>query len=513
MNKLRFAGLIAGLVLSNLPSGAQYVAPYVIVQGTLSTSSGIPAKNATLTFVPSQVFFVAGSSVVVGEGQCATDTNGSVVGIGNPLVAPRVTPQFTGTLPSGNYYVKFTWYDQFGMQTLPSPEVAATLSATGQLQILPPIGTGPPQASGMNVYIGRTPGSEQYQGQTTSTTAQYTQSIPLVMGAVPPIQNNTACRVVANDAGFPTGTGYTVSLLDASGNTLFSYPELWQFFGPGSAYNLSSGIPYYHGQVTYPIPVLTIPFNHNPQSISGPLSLSSYTLYNVGALGIGTPTPAWGVDVEGSGLFGVVNAAGGYLVNGAGGTAGACLGSDGTYYNTPIACSSSFYQAVQFNGVAVTPQPITNYLSPLNVSNSGGKTNIGIVTTGSELQVVTAAGPGGSGRCAQWDAFGGIGAASIPCATIVGQDQYISFAGPNISGSGGTNNIASGITSASFSPAQADTGYVVESCMVINTTGATDFVTLVAITSTTSFTYNLQQVQNNGGNTFSTTINCHLHHP
>ena len=39
MKILRFAGLIAGLVLSSLPSGAQYVAPYVFLQGTLTTAS------------------------------------------------------------------------------------------------------------------------------------------------------------------------------------------------------------------------------------------------------------------------------------------------------------------------------------------------------------------------------------------------------------------------------------------------------------------------------------------
>ena len=414
MRKLRFAGLIAGLLLVSLPSGAQFTSPYVILQGSLSSSSGLPAKNATLTFSPSQVFFVAGTSVVVSEGQCGTDTNGSVVGIGNPVLGPRVTPQFTGTLPVGNYYVQFTWYDQFGNQTLPSPEVAVQLTSTGELQILPPVGTGPPQATGMNVYIGATSGSEQYQGHTTTTTAQYTQAIALVSGAAVPTLNLTPCRVVANDAAWPTGTGYTVSLLDSSGNTLFSYPEMWQFYGPGSTYNLSNGIPYYHGQVTYPIPVLTIPFNHNPQSISGPISLSGYNLYNVGSIGIGTAVPAWGVDVEGSGLLGLINAVDGYLVNGTVGGVGTCLGSDGTAYNTPIACSTAFYQTIQFNGIPVAQQPILNFLNPLTVVAAGGKTNVGISTTGSETKVVTAATASTNGYYAVWNGFGGLTGIPVP---------------------------------------------------------------------------------------------------
>jgi hypothetical protein len=417
MRRLRFAGLIAGL-LATLPCGAQFTSPYVGVQGTLSTSSGTPAANATITFVPSQVFFVAGTSVVVSEGQCGTDLNGAVVGIGNPLTGPRVTPQFTGTLPVGNYYIQFTWYDQFGNQTLPSPEVAVQLTSIGELQVLPPVGTGPPQATGMNVYIGATSGSEQYQGHTTTTTAQYTQAVPLVTGAAVPTLNLTPCRVVANDAGFPTGTGYTVSLLDSSGNTLFSYPELWQFFGPGSTYNLSQGIPYYHGQVTYPIPILTIPYNHNPQSISGALSLSGYNLYNVGAVGVGTSTPAWGVDVEGTGLDALINSAGGYLVNGTVGASGTCLASDGTAYDTPVTCNTAFYQTIQLNGIPVAQQPILNFLSPITVVAAGGKTNIGVSTTGSESEVVTAASASATGYYAVWDAYGGL-TGIAPVSTVI----------------------------------------------------------------------------------------------
>jgi hypothetical protein len=381
------ACVAAALFLASNISFAQFTAPYVMLQGTLKTASGLAAANATLTLSPSQVFFVAGSSVVVQEAQCGTDANGSVVGIGNPVLAPRAAPQYVGTMPPGNYYVEFAWYDQFGVQTLPSREVAVQLTHTGELQILPPVGTGPPQATGMAVFIGLTSGGETLQGTTTSLTAQFTQATPInTASAAPPTRNLTMCRVVANDTGFPTGTGYNVSLLDASGNTLFAYPEMWQFFGPGSTYNLSQGIPYYHGQVTYPIPILTIPYNHNPQSISGPLSLSGYNLYNVGAVGVGTSTPAWGIDVEGSGLDSIINAKGGYLVNGSGGTEGECLGSDGTAFDTPIACVTGlptlYYQTDQVNGAAVAQQPVNNFLSPLTVTPVTGKTNIGLANSG-----------------------------------------------------------------------------------------------------------------------------------
>jgi hypothetical protein len=52
----------------------------------------------------------------------------------------------------------------------------------------------------------------------------------------------------------------------------------WQLLGPNSTINLSNGLPYYHGVVTYPSPILASPFNHAVQSISGPLNLGNYGL-------------------------------------------------------------------------------------------------------------------------------------------------------------------------------------------------------------------------------------------
>jgi hypothetical protein len=48
---------------------------------------------------------------------------------------------------------------------------------------------------------------------------------------------------VANDAGWPTGTGYTVALTDQAGNTYPGYPMQWQLLNPGSTYNLAQGLP------------------------------------------------------------------------------------------------------------------------------------------------------------------------------------------------------------------------------------------------------------------------------
>ena len=42
--------------------------------------------------------------------------------------------------------------------------------------------------------------------------------------------------------------------------TLPGYPMLWQITGPGTTINLSQGLPYYHGVVMYPSPILASPY-------------------------------------------------------------------------------------------------------------------------------------------------------------------------------------------------------------------------------------------------------------
>jgi hypothetical protein len=487
------------LALLALPAfGQQFVAPYVTLQGTLSNSSGIPAQNATLTFQLNQAGFVAGTATIVTSSQCSTDVSGAVVGVGNPQTGPRVSVQYTGTLPAANYYVEYTWYDQFGNQTLASPEVRMQLSAVGELQILPPVGSGPPQATGMDVYIGTSSGGETYQGQTTSTTAQYTQAVPLTTGAAVPNRNATPCRVFANDAIWPTGTGYQVSLVDSSGNTLFQYPQMWQVLGPGSTYNLSQGIPYYNGQVTYPVPILSQPTNHNPQSISGPLIMGQpggamYSITNVSQLGVGTALPGWGIDVEGSGLNGLVNSVDGYLVNGAAGTSGQCLASDGTAFDRAQNCITAlptfYYQTVASAGTAKTQRPTLNFNAyfTLTDSSSPAETTVAPVTTGSEAKLATAAAAGTNGHCVQWDASGGISDAGASCVTTAATDEYFSFTGCSVAAS--TDAQCTG--TATLGSAMPDTSYTLTTAVNNLGGGQNIFLTVNGSLTTTTFPYAL----------------------
>jgi len=344
---------------------------FVTLTGTLQASNGLPAVNETISFVPSQWGFIGGTGVVVNvPTYCATSTDGTVVGITNPLQPTTNTAAYSGgTLAAANYFVQYAWYTSTGTVTLVSPESTAQLTAQGNLAIALPSGPLPAGVMGWVVAIGTSSGGERFQGIVVGN-GVYTQSTPLVLtvpgsptvltptaldiGSPLPVANTTVCKQVANDAIWPVGTGYTVAITDPSGNTLPGYPMVWQLLGPNTTINLSNGLPYYHGIVTFPVPVLASPLNHATQSISGGLSLGAYPMW-AGSFGVNVVTPAWGVDVEGAGAKSRINANGGYLANGGGGTAGQVLSSDGTAYDTPILPLLAAQVTAQANsGVSIT---------------------------------------------------------------------------------------------------------------------------------------------------------------
>lgn len=364
-------------------------AQYVQLSGVLQSANGMPAQNYAMSFQLSQWGYISGTGVVINTATaCATSTDGSVVGVPNPLAAPTVTTGFTGTLPPNNYFVKIAYYDAAGNVTRVSPERQIQLISTGRLIVASTVGGMPAGALGMRVYMSLTTNTETLQGSSTGTGA-YIQSIPLVTGAAVPSSNTTLCKQIANDAIWPTGTGYTVALTDPSGNTIPGYPMMWQLMGPNTTINLSTGLPYYHGTVYFPTPILASPLNHALQSISGPVSLSGYNLTNVGAIGVGTTLPAWPIDVEN----GVINSSGGYLLNGNGGTTGQCAISDGTALDTLATCltttgSNTAYQIIAEAGTPLTKRTILNFDGTVVAtdSSSPARTNVGlpsVITAGS----------------------------------------------------------------------------------------------------------------------------------
>lgn len=308
--------------------------------------------------------------------QCATSVDGSVVGTPNPLTPPSTSVVFSGTLPAATYYIEITWMDAAGHETLPSTEVQQQLTATGGVQVTTPAGM-PATATQMNVYMSTATGTETLQG-TLSGGGTYTQSTPLTTnGRTPPVTNATLCQPFANDAGWPTGTGYNVTLTDPSGNVLPGYPMQWQLLGPGNTLNLANGLPYYNGAVNFPIPLLARPYNHALQSISGPLSLTNYNLVSVGRIGVGTSLPGYGVDAEAqtnNTLLGEINASGGYLYGGAAPLNHVLLGNGVAYVDSgtlPYSVLSgvpNYYQFVGVGGTYVAQRNRLNFIDGLNVT-------------------------------------------------------------------------------------------------------------------------------------------------
>ena len=391
--------LLAGLILAALilifptighctPTCQQL--SQVTLTGTIGGANGLPASNYTMTLVPSQQGFIAGCQVnIPTNNTCATSTDGSVVFLPNPQTATVNTTSGSGSLGSGVYYTVYAWYYQPAstvLYSLPSPETVQTLSTTGALVVNPPSSGVPTGALGMAVYISTVSGAEKLQGYTTGS-ASFVQSTALASGANVPASNTTVCAVTANDSIWPTGTGYNVSLTDQYGNPIPNYPMQWQLMGAGTTINLSNGLPYYHGVVYYPVPILSAPANHGTQSISGALSHGRLQRHRRRQARRRDRHTGWGVDVEGTGLNGLINATGGYLLNGSGGTSGYCLGSDGTAFNTSIPCATGGTAISQLTGpvttstgggvqaTTITPTGVAPgaYLSPNLMINAAGQ--------------------------------------------------------------------------------------------------------------------------------------------
>jgi hypothetical protein len=443
--RILLAGLILAALILIFPTIGHCTTPtcqqlaQVTLAGTLGGANGLPASNYILTLTPSQQGFIAGCQVnLATTNTCATSIDGSVVGIQNPLTATINSTSGSGSLGSGVYYTVYEWYDAAGHVTLVSSETATTLSATGSLVVNPPSTGVPALAEGMDVFIGVTSGGETLQGQTTGSVS-FVQSSALTSGAAPASSNTTLCQVTANDAVWPTGTGYNVSMTDQYGNPIPNYPMQWQLMGAGTTINLSNGLPYYHGVVYYPVPILSAPANHGTQSISGALSLGGYNLTGVGKLGVGTSTPGWGVDVEGSGLSSIINAAGGYLVNGSGGTSGQQLCSDGTYYDTP--CDPFGYYQTVLNGSstsgAVTQRPYLvvgpgTGLVATDAIGIGGTVSRTVIGTDSTIPVINIIGASPRGYSVCIASAGGAGTQVTygHCTSVVASDGSCTCVAP-----------------------------------------------------------------------------------
>lgn len=484
------------------------------ITGTLQTPGGLPVANGTLAFTLRQAGLAIGSGGVVPvTSDCYTSTDGSIVGLPNPTASVESAIGYgSGSLPAGIYYVEVTFYagSPSAQESLPSPEARIQLTGAGTLAVSAPA-SWPANAAGMRVYIGMSSGGETLQGQTTGAGSQYSQSSPLAAGAAPPSTNNSICSIAFNDTIIPY-TGYDVSLTSANGNSYPGWPQAWQLNGGANGtVNVSEGAPLWNGTVIYPQPIMAQPLNHGPQSISGPLNLNGYNLANAGAIGVGTSTPSWPVDVE-DGASGFVNASGGYLAGGSGGTAGQCLVSNGTAF-LPGACYTAppvYYQKLELGGASQPQEPAIDFSSAFTLGDAAGSaTNVDLANSGVEAGSYTDA-------SITVNAKGQVTAASSGVAPG-GTDDYFTFQGCSItSGSnpntcnGSVNFTSGGNTNPSF-PAMPDGSYFVTCTPETGNEYGTGF-SLSAAPTITGFSYVFTVISPIGNQPMTPTFYCHLHH-
>lgn len=248
------------------------------IAGSVQTATGGVVANGTFGFVLSQPAILSGTaSLVTSQVNCYTSTVGQVVGLPDPLALPILsTNTASGTLASGTYYVKLTYFNASG-ETTAGPEGSVVLSALGTVIIGSPV-LQPASATGYKVYIGSSSGTETLQFS-VSGFGQYQQTAPLVSGAALPVSNTSVCSIAFSDTLVPTGTSYRVSLTNKNGSPIAGFPQTWCTYGGLSGtINISNGAPTGNcstNGVFYPTPIYSNQQNGGgTQSINGTLNIS-----------------------------------------------------------------------------------------------------------------------------------------------------------------------------------------------------------------------------------------------
>lgn len=284
--------LILGVLLGShsfaqvIPGGGTVASgPSSSIVGTLQTATGGTVKNGTLSFTLSQPAVVSGSSSIAASTvSCYTSNQGNIVGVPDPIVAPVLSVGTAfGTLPSGTYYVKITYLGANG-ESIASPESTAALeTSTGTITVNPPA-LQPPSATGFySVYIGTTSGGEVLQGTVNSWTS-FIQNAPLVAGSPVPTNNSSSCNIYFSDQLVPTGTFYTVGLVNRNGSQIAGFPQTWcTYGGAGATINVSNGAPTGNcgtNGVFYPTPLFATPQGNSGQSVNSPITFNQQATFN-----------------------------------------------------------------------------------------------------------------------------------------------------------------------------------------------------------------------------------------
>ena len=275
---LAVCGLLAARGWAQVVPGAgSSSGPTSVILGQVQTATGGSISYGALTFTLSQPAIVSGTATLATEQTaCYTSAQGNVVGVPDALATPVLSVSLSsGSLPAGTYYV-VVYYIGAGGEGAVSPEASINLSNAGTLFVNAP-GVQPNSASGYGVAISTSSGAETIQATVTGWT-QYAQNTSLTSGPNPQAQNTSFCSIYLSDQLVPTGTYYTVNLVNKNGSQMAGFPQSWCMYGGAAAtINISSGAPTGNcstNGVFYPTPIFTNPANTLVQSIQSGLNIA-----------------------------------------------------------------------------------------------------------------------------------------------------------------------------------------------------------------------------------------------
>jgi hypothetical protein len=242
----------------------------------VTPNTAVGVSNGTLTFNLNQAATVVGSfSIAASSVSCYTSTDGSVVQLPNPTVAPIVAYGAAAGSLAGTYYVKVTYFAS-GVETLASPAFVATVTMPNTQVIVSAPVLQPAAATGYKVYVGTTLGAETLQATTTGFGSTTINTVSA--GSALPSTNTSVCSIGFNDTYIPYGTWYNVSLTDSNGSVISGFPQRWVL--QGSSVNLANGFPLANvtNSLRFPTALILNPSSNTQQSVNSPLTLNGYSL-------------------------------------------------------------------------------------------------------------------------------------------------------------------------------------------------------------------------------------------
>jgi hypothetical protein len=339
----------------------------------------------------------------------------------DPSEAPTLSETAGGSMGARTYYVKYTWLNVNGEETLASPEASVSVTANNLLTVSLPNGinttwkhgTGPgPGVRTQRIYVGTASEGETAQWDIAQHTQDFTWTEPttgLISGAALPSANNTKSRMYAginelNGNGDGTLPNiYRNNQIIGATSTAIKLVTTSSSISTGNIYNLNSDTG--NDDINYELlptiasstqPILNIQATSTSflaklinYGLGGFLQIldrlgnTIFTILDNGNVGVATSTPGSILSVQGVGNFqtptstmytGLNLTSGCYAIN------GICIsstsGAGSPYPFTPLTIGSLTYQATN------SPMRFDAGMIAYGSSTVGGQLNANTLTVG-----------------------------------------------------------------------------------------------------------------------------------